>query len=87
MADHRTIWARLRGMAREHWPHEELHKPVANEIDDDNFADLPDDVEAEEAAAEQRALLAAFETKGRVKTARQFILAERRAAAARVAVA
>jgi hypothetical protein len=42
-------------------------------------------MEGEEAAAEQRALLASFETKRRDKTARKFIHTERREATVRVA--
>jgi hypothetical protein len=52
---------------------------------DEFFADLPTDVEAEEAAAEQRAILASFETRRRDETAQQFMAAERRAGAAMLA--
>jgi hypothetical protein len=48
---------------------------------------LPDDGEAEEAAAEQRALLMLFKTKCYDEAAHQFMVAERRAAADRVAAA
>jgi hypothetical protein len=50
-----------------------------DEEEDVNFADLRDDCEDEEAAAEQRALLASFETQRCDETARHFIVAERRA--------
>jgi hypothetical protein len=43
------------------------------------------DAEAEEAAAEQRAILASFETWRRNETAQRFMVAERRAATARLA--
>jgi hypothetical protein len=48
---------------------------------------LPDGDEAEEAAAEQRELLASFETQRCDAAARQFMVVERRAAAERVAEA
>jgi hypothetical protein len=51
--------------------------------DDKEFnAGQPTDEEAEEAAAEQRAILASFETRHRDESAWQFMLAERRAVAA-----
>jgi hypothetical protein len=59
----------------------------ANEVDKDDFADLPDDGEAEEAAAEKRALMASFETKRHDDSAPHFMVAERKAAAARLAMA
>jgi hypothetical protein len=52
--------------------------------DEDLYADLPDDAEAEEAAAEQRALLMSFETQHRDEAARHFMHAERSAAAERL---
>jgi hypothetical protein len=48
---------------------------------------LPDDSEAEEAATEQRALLASFETRRRDEAARHFLVSERRVAVERVAEA
>jgi hypothetical protein len=54
--------------------------------DDEEFlAELPTDAEAEEAAAEQRAIVASFETQRRDRAAQELMAAERRAAAARLA--
>jgi hypothetical protein len=54
--------------------------------DDEEFlAELPTDAEAEEAAAEQRAVIASFETQHRDWAAQELMAAERRAAAARLA--
>jgi hypothetical protein len=39
-----------------------VHLDDADDLDDDDLADLPDDAEAEEAATEQKMLMAAFET-------------------------
>jgi hypothetical protein len=68
------------------WKEAPLADDPLDEVDDDDgdFADLPDDGEAEEATAEQRALLASFEMKRRDEAARQFMVAERRVAADRV---
>jgi hypothetical protein len=59
---------------------------VEEDTDDEEFfTDLPTDTEAEETVAEQRAILAPFETWRRKETTQQFMAAERRAAAARLA--
>jgi hypothetical protein len=53
--------------------------------DDEEFlAKLPMDAEAEEATAEQRAIVASFETQHRDRAAQELMAAERRAAAARL---
>jgi hypothetical protein len=49
------------------------------------LAPLPTDVEAEEAAVEQRAILVSFETQRRDRAALELMAAKRRAAAARLA--
>jgi hypothetical protein len=66
-----------------HPHHHHPTEPAPQEI----FVDLPDDGEAEEAAIEQRSLLVSFETQFRDEVARQFMVAERRATAKRVAEA
>ena len=54
--------------------------------DDEEFlAELPTDAEAEEAAVEQRAIVASFETQRRDRAAQELMAAERRAAVARLA--
>jgi hypothetical protein len=54
--------------------------------DDEEFlAELPMDAKAEEAAAEQRAIVASFETQRRDRAAQELMAAERRATAARLA--
>jgi hypothetical protein len=53
-------------------------------LDDDFLAELTEDAEAEEVIAEQRTLMALFKTKPRDKFTRRFMVAERRAAAARL---
>jgi hypothetical protein len=54
--------------------------------DDEEFlAELPTEAEAEEAAAEQRAIAASFETQRRDRAAQELMAAERRAVAARLA--
>jgi hypothetical protein len=54
--------------------------------DDEEFlAELPTNAEAEEAAAEQRAIVASFETQRRDRAVQELMAAERRAAAARLA--
>jgi hypothetical protein len=59
---------------------------LEEDSDDEEFlADLPTDAEAEEATAKKRAILASFETWHRDASAQQFMAAERRAAAARLA--
>jgi hypothetical protein len=58
-----------------------------DDLDGDFLAKLGDDREAEEAAAERRALVASFETKRCDESARWFMLTERRAPAARLAAA
>jgi hypothetical protein len=54
-------------------------------LDDDFLAELTDDAEAEEVIAEQRTLMALFKTKPRDEFTRRFMVAERRAAVARLA--
>jgi hypothetical protein len=49
------------------------------------LAELPTDAEAEEAATEQRAIIASFETQRRDREAQDLMAVERRAAAARLA--
>jgi hypothetical protein len=71
---HRRRRSQLRGRSEEEDTDEE-----------EFFIDLPMDAEAEEAVAEQRAILTSFETWRRNETAQQFMAAERRAAAARLA--
>jgi hypothetical protein len=54
--------------------------------DDEEFlAELPTDAEAEEAATEQRVIIASFETQRHDRAAQELMSAERRAAAARLA--
>jgi hypothetical protein len=54
--------------------------------DDEEFlAELPTDTEAEEAAVEQRAIVASFETQHRDRVVQELMAAERRAAVARLA--
>jgi hypothetical protein len=53
--------------------------------DEDFLAQLPTDAEAEEAAMEQRVILASFETQRRDQSAQELMATERRAAAARLA--
>jgi hypothetical protein len=54
--------------------------------DDEEFlAELPTDAEAEEAAAEQRPIIASLETQRRDRVVQELMAAERRAAAARLA--
>jgi hypothetical protein len=53
--------------------------------DKEFYASLPMEVDAEEAAAEQRAILASFETRRHNELAQQFMVVERRVAAARLA--
>jgi hypothetical protein len=58
------------------------------EEDSDNeefLAELPTDAEAKEAAAEQRAIVASFETQRRDWATQELMAAERRTAAARLA--
>jgi hypothetical protein len=52
------------------------------DADDLAYLELPTDEEAAESAAEQRALMASFETQRRNESARRLMAAERRAAAA-----
>jgi colicin import membrane protein len=52
--------------------------------DEEFLAELPTDTEAEEAAIEQRAIVASFETQRRDRAAQELMTAERRAAAARL---
>jgi hypothetical protein len=66
------------------------HRPQAGEDkeeDEEIFTNWPDDGEAEEAAAEQRTLLAPLESQHRDTAYRLFMVAERRAVAERVAEA
>jgi hypothetical protein len=69
------------------WKAAPLADDPLDEVDDDDgdFTNLPNDGDAEEAAAEQRALFASFETKHRDEAARQFMVAGRRASTDRVA--
>jgi hypothetical protein len=54
--------------------------------DDEKFlAELPTDAEAEETTAEQRAIIASFETQRHDRAAQELMAAERRAASARLA--
>jgi hypothetical protein len=58
------------------------------EEDSDNeelLTELPTDAKAEEAATEQRAIVALFETQCRDRAAQELMAAERRAAVARLA--
>jgi hypothetical protein len=57
------------------------------DADDLTYLDLSTDEEAAESAAEQRALMASFETQHRDESARRLMAAERRAAADDLAVA
>jgi hypothetical protein len=64
--------------------------PLQGEEEEDSdeeefLAELPMDAEAEEAAAEQRAIVASFETQRHDRAAQELMVAERRAAAARLA--
>jgi hypothetical protein len=61
----------------------DIDADMDDDIDADNLAylELPTDEEAAESAAEQRALMASFETQHRDKSARRFMAAERRATA------
>jgi hypothetical protein len=52
--------------------------------DEEFLADLPTDAEAEEVAAEQKAIVASFETHRHDRAAQELMAAERRAAAARL---
>jgi hypothetical protein len=56
-----------------------------NSDNEELLAELPTDAEAEEATAEQRAIVASFETQRRDRVAQELMAAERRAAAARLA--
>jgi hypothetical protein len=58
-----------------------VHLDDADLDDDLAYLDLPTDEEAAESAAEQRALMASFETQRRDEAARCLMAAERRAAA------
>jgi hypothetical protein len=53
--------------------------------DEELLAELPTDAEAEEAAAEQRAIVALFETQRRDRVAQELMAAERRVVAERLA--
>jgi hypothetical protein len=71
---------------------EELREegPIAEDddyvhLDHDELVNLLGDTEAKEASTEQRVLIASFETQHRNESVRHFMVAERRAAAARVA--
>jgi hypothetical protein len=67
---------------REETPIGDVPLDWGNKVDyDEDSADLPDDSEAEEAAAEQRALMASFEMKRHDESARKFMVAKSRAAA------
>jgi hypothetical protein len=127
MEDHCTTWARLRELARECFPDDEIAVEIAvretfnveeaaravtrlreelcedlreeghvaddppdnsNKVDDedyvnldnDDLVDLPDDAEAEEAVAKQRALMALVKMKCHDESARRFMVADRRVA-------
>jgi hypothetical protein len=63
-----------------------LHSEEEEDSDDEEFlAQLPMDAEAEEAATEQRTILASFKTQRRDQSAQELMAAERRAASARLA--
>jgi hypothetical protein len=69
-------------------PHDPAPSQGDEEKDSDNeefLPQLPTDTEVEEAAAEQRAILASFETQRRDQSAQELMAAEMRAAVARLA--
>jgi hypothetical protein len=70
MADHRAPWARLREVARQRYPDDDMAAEEAAESDE----------EAAESATEQRALMASFETQRRDEAAWHLMTTERRAA-------
>jgi hypothetical protein len=69
-------------------PPQEPAQPQGEEEEDSDeeefLAQLPTDAEAEEAAVEQRAILASFETQRRDRSAQELMATERRAATARL---
>jgi hypothetical protein len=61
------------------------HGEEEEDSDEEEFlAQLPTEAEAKEAAAEQRAILASFETQRRDRSVQELMAAERRVAAARL---
>jgi hypothetical protein len=63
-----------------------LESEEEEDSDEEEFlAQLPTDAEAEEAAAEQRAILASFEMQRRDQSVQELMATERRVAAARLA--
>jgi hypothetical protein len=69
-------------------PPQDLALPQGREEEDSNdeefLAELPTDTEAEEAAAEQRAIVASFEMQHRDRAAQELMAAKRRAVVARL---